>query len=102
MTKHELKILNDAFYALGNSRDFIYFSEAKEVPWSEDKQLLENTKVLIRLKKLIAKIENEEEKPIKPWIGLTGDEIDEIYFSTDDEGEAIELTEAKLREKNSV
>lgn len=104
MNKETLKTLHDALNALGNSRDFIYFSNAKKIPWNEDKQLLENTKIILRLQKLIKDIEDikdQEEKPFKPWIGLTGDEIDQIYFATDDEGEAIELTEAKLKEKNT-
>ena len=101
MNKETLKTLDDALKALGNSRDFIYFSDAKQIPWNEDKQLLENTKMILQLQKLIRDIKDQEDKPFKPWIGLTGDEIDQIYFATEDEGEAIELTEAKLKEKNT-
>ena len=40
-------------------------------------------------------------KPAREWVGLTDEEANELWESTDSDWELMKRTEAKLREKNA-
>ena len=43
---------------------------------------------------------NDDPPASKPWVGLTDEEANELWESTDSDWELMKRTEAKLREKN--
>lgn len=42
-----------------------------------------------------------DKRPAREWVGLTDEEANELWESTDSDWELMKRTEAKLREKNA-
>jgi len=50
----------------------------------------------------VLELENFTQSPQRTWVGLTDEEENELWESTDSDWELMKRTEAKLKEKNSA